>query len=133
MEQRKTEPGEPKAPKQASMPPRRIWVAFLVALLANFLVMRLFFPEADTITVPYTVFKEQVAKRNVESIYSQGESIEGRFAAPVTWPPEKQGKAGEEQTAEREPFGFPMPLAPRTASNFTTTLPAFVDPGLEKF
>jgi cell division protease FtsH len=115
------------------MPPGRIWVAFLAALLANFLVMRLFFPAADTITVPYTAFKEQVAKHNVESIYSQGESIEGRFAAPVTWPPEKQGKAGEEQTAEREPIGFPVPRAPRTASNFTTTLPVFVDPGLEEF
>ena len=133
MERRTTEPGEPKAPKQANMPPRRIWMAFLAALLANFLVMRLFFPGADTITVPYTAFKEQVAKRNVESIYSQGESIEGRFAAPVTWPPEKHGKAGEEQTAEREPIGFPVLLAPRTASNFTTTLPAFVDPGLEEF
>ena len=49
MEQRKREPGESKAPKQASMPPRRIWVAFLAALLANFLVMRLFFPSADEI------------------------------------------------------------------------------------
>jgi len=133
MEQRKGEPGEPKAPKQASMPPGRIWVAFLVALLANFLVMRLFFPEADTITVPYTVFKAEVAKHNVESIYSRGESIEGRFAAPVTWPPEKQEADGEEKTAEREPVGFPVRPEPRTASNFTTTLPAFVDPELENF
>src|SRR5262245_16030305 len=148
MEQGKAaEPGEPKAPKQA-MPPRRIWVAFLAALAANFLVMRLFFPSADSITVPYTAFKEQVAQRNVESIYSQGESSEGRFKTPVTWPPEKKGdektgvekkgdaKTGDEKKeppAEPERFGFPVQLTPRTASNFTTTLPAFVDPGLEDF
>ena len=114
------------------MPPRRIWLVFLAALLANFLVMRLLFPAADAITVPYTVFKQQVAKRNVESIYSQGESIEGRFAAPVTWP-EKDETAREERTGERERIGFPVRPEPRTASNFTTTLPAFVDPGLEEF
>src|SRR5687767_7448185 len=133
-QQRKAgEPGEPKAPKQ-TMPPRRIWVAFLAALAANFLVMRLFFPGADTITVPYTAFKEQVAKHNVESIYSQGESIEGRFKEPVTWPPEKADDAkGEPKKAEPERAAFPAQPASRTESNFTTTLPAFVDPGLEDF
>jgi cell division protease FtsH len=39
------------------------------------------------ITVPYTFFKEQVAERNVESIYCQGESITGRFKTAVTYPP----------------------------------------------
>jgi cell division protease FtsH len=130
---RKGEPGDPKAPKPASMPPGRIWLAFLVALLANFLVMRLFFPADDAITVPYTAFKEQVAKRNVESIYSQGESIEGRFAAPVTWPPEKPADADKEPPADPQGFGFTAPTKPRTSRNFTTTLPAFVDQGLEDF
>ena len=38
-------------------------------------------PSEDApLTVPYTVFKEQVAKGNVASIYAKGESIEGRFA-----------------------------------------------------
>ena len=37
--------------------------------------------------MPYTLFKEEVGKRNVKAIYSQGETITGRFAAPVTYPP----------------------------------------------
>src|SRR2546427_1486358 len=134
-ERRTGEPGEPKAPR-AGMPRGPAWVAFLAALLANFLVMRLFFPAPDTITVPYTAFKEEVAKHNVESIYSKGESIEGRFAAPVTWPPEKRGSA-EQRTPEREGtgmrIGLPAWSEPHTASHFTTTLPAFVDTGLEGF
>ncbi len=136
MERRKAEPGEPKTPRQTVLPPRQIWMAFLAALIANFLVMRLFFPASEPITVPYTAFKQEVAKRNVESIYSRGESIEGRFAAPVTWPPEKKEPAAEDMAAQRdEPMGFGLaaPSAPRTASEFTTTLPAFVDPGLEDF
>jgi cell division protease FtsH len=43
----------------------------------NFLVMQLLAPRAETpITVPYTVFKQEVTNGNVESIYSQGASIE---------------------------------------------------------
>ena len=76
-------------------------------------------PEAP-VTVPYTLFKEEVRKGNVKAIFSRGETIKGRFAAPVTYPP-----APEQRTA---PGG-----EPRTATTFTTTLPAFVDPGLEAF
>jgi cell division protease FtsH len=131
MEQRTAEPGEPKKPKPAM--PRRIWPAFVVALLANFLLARFLFPRTDAITVPYTAFKEQVAKRNVESIYSRGESIEGRFAKPVTWPPDPPAEEKKQPEAERAPFGFAASSAPRTASDFTTTLPAFVSPDFEQF
>ena len=108
----------------------------MLALLANFLAVRLFFPAAKPITVPYTAFKVEVAKRNVESIYGRGESIEGRFAKPVTWPPappnaEAPEPADRETAAPR--IGPAAPAEPRTASDFTTTLPAFVDPGLEQF
>ncbi|HEX7115761.1 MAG TPA: ATP-dependent zinc metalloprotease FtsH [Steroidobacter sp.] len=110
------------------MPTSRTLLAFLLILLANYFLMRLFVPGGEApITVPYTVFKQQVIQGNVEAIYSQGESIEGRFAEPVTYPP-----PGQEQAArgERE-----VPLLagsePRTSKTFTTTLPAFVDPGLE--
>ena len=98
---------------------------FLAILLANFVVMRFLVPDPNApIAVPYTAFKEQVAKGNVEAIYSKGESIDGRFAQPVTWPPadaKPQGARREADTAAK----------PRTT--FTTTLPAFVDPGLEAF
>ena len=126
----------PSFPRQASpsgpggrpsMPPRQAWLIFLFVLFANYVVMQVFFPDGEpAVTVPYTVFKEQAAKGNVKSIYSQGASIEGRFAVPVTWPPE-----GDKE-AEGRP-GSLLDPKPRTAATFNTTLPAFVDPGLEQF
>ncbi|MHB1223324.1 MAG: ATP-dependent zinc metalloprotease FtsH [Gemmatimonadaceae bacterium] len=99
------------------MPPRRTWPAFLLILVANFLLMRFLFPGADApAKVPYTLFKQEVAKRNVERIYSRGESLTGRFAAPVTYPPAADTLSDAE---------------PRAVTNFKTTVPAFVDPGLE--
>jgi cell division protease FtsH len=104
------------------MPPRRTWLTFLVVIALNYLLMRWLLPSPDAaITVPYTAFKQEVAKGNVEAIYSKGASIEGRFVEAVTWPPpEKQPSEKSEDEA-------------RTAKTFVTTLPAFVDPGLEAF
>ena len=90
-------------------------------------------PDAP-LTVPYTFFKEQVSKSNVEAIFSRGETLTGRFAAPVTYPPAQKKSAATKDAPEKssEP-GAARRAAPRTASNFTTVLPAFVDPGLETF
>ena len=99
------------------MPPGRAWLSFIVILVINFLLVKMLFPtDDDAGTVPYTLFKEQVTQRNVEKIYSQGESITGRFVTPVTYPAEADTLTGAE---------------PRIVRTFETTLPAFVDPGLE--
>jgi cell division protease FtsH len=122
-------PGAPKpkpTPEQRtpSMPPRRMWLTFLAIIALNYAAMRLLFPGPDAaITVPYTAFKAQVAKKNVEAIYSKGAGIEGRFREPVTWPPPDK---------KPDPDGE-APASPRQAKTFVTTLPAFVDPGLEQF
>src|SRR5262245_11698290 len=103
---------------------RRTWFTFLAILLANFLLMRFLWPSPNApIAIPYTAFKEQVAKGNVASIYSKGESIDGRFDEAVTWPP-ADAKPVPPET---------KPAPPRTGKNFVTTLPAFVDPGFEAF
>ncbi len=122
--------GAPERPKDAggsqpAWPPRRMWLIFLLVLVVNFAVTRLFAPGAQApITVPYTVFKQEVTKNNVESIYSRGEVIEGRFATAVTYPqPSGKPVATDASAAAR--------AAPRTGSAFKTTLPSFVDPGLE--
>jgi cell division protease FtsH len=117
------------------MPPARTWLWLLLVLLANYLLVRLLMPSPEEpVTVPYTLFKEQVGKGNVEAIYSRGETLRGRFAEAVTYPP-----AGERAApAER---GTPAPGErgaaprgePRPVSSFTTTLPSFLDPGLEAF
>jgi cell division protease FtsH len=98
------------------VPGRRSWLTFLLILLANFLIIRLLFPSPQPGKVPYTLFKQEVAKRNVEQIYSRGESLTGRFRSPVTYP-------AAQASASR--------AKPRSIRDFETTLPAFVDPGLE--
>jgi cell division protease FtsH len=99
------------------MPPRRTWLTFLIILAVNFLLVRFFFPGGDTpVKVPYTLFKAEVTKGNVERIYSRGESLTGKFRSPVTYPLPTDTAASAKS---------------RTGTNFATTLPAFVDPGLE--
>ena len=117
--------GRPGAPKAAGprMPPRKTWLWFVLVLVANFLLVRLLMPAAESpTTVPYTLFKEEVRKGNVQEIHSQGDTITGRFKTAVTYTPAQDRAA---------PPGRPQPPKPTTA--FTTTLPAFVDPGLEAF
>jgi cell division protease FtsH len=100
-----------------AMPPRRSWLIFLVILLANYFLMRALFPSTKAVKVPYTLFKQEVAKGNVEKIYSRGESLTGRFERAVTYPAARDTSTGAE---------------PRSITTFSTTLPVFVDPGLEK-
>jgi cell division protease FtsH len=132
--------GAAKGSVLAKMPPSKTWLWFLGILLANYLLVRLLMPSPEApVTVPYTLFKEEVGKGNVEAIYSQGESISGRFKTAVTYPvaaekntaPSGESKSASEKTAP--PSGAPRLGPPKTALNFTTTLPAFVDPGLETF
>ena len=123
-----TKPGTKSAPK---LPPRSAWLFFIALLFINYLVMRALLPTAgDPITIPYTIFKDQVAKENVQAIYSRGTSIEGRFKAAFTWPPQ-----GEPNPAAVTPPKATPPKAEQSRSSelFTTELPAFVDPGLETF
>jgi len=117
-----------------NIPPRRAWWTFLALLLVNYLLMRALFPgEDNAVPVPYTAFKDEVAKGNVQAIYSQGASIEGRFKSAVTWPAPGSAAASAAASAPRG-FGAMLPNPePRPAMSFTTTLPAFVGPGLESF
>ncbi len=127
-------PGMPPAGGPSSMPPKRAWATFLLVLLANYFVVRLLFPgPADPVTIPYTAFKDEVARGNVASIYAKGESIEGRFVAPVTWPPPggEMTRPGRGEPRSRSDQLSQVP--PRTSETFNTTLPLFVGPDLESF
>jgi cell division protease FtsH len=121
-------PDKPQAGGQAKMPPRTTWMTFLVILVLNYIVVSMLFPAPGApVTVPYTIFKEQVEQSNVTAIYSKGTSIEGRFAKAFSWPPPGEKKAPS-------PLERWLPDAkPRTTDTFTTELPAFVDQGLETF
>ncbi len=113
------------------MPPSRTWLFFALMLLANYLLMRTLFPPApESIALPYTAFRDEVAKGNVEAIYNQGQSIEGRLRKAITWPipgelvPAPPGTSKAEQRLREQP---------RTSDTFTTVLPTFVGSGLEQF
>ncbi|HKO21205.1 MAG TPA: ATP-dependent metallopeptidase FtsH/Yme1/Tma family protein, partial [Candidatus Eisenbacteria bacterium] len=97
-------------------PPRRIWLFFVLIVLANILLTRMFFPGSKPVKVPYTLFKQEVIRGNVDKIYSRGESMTGRFRHAVLYPAKPDSATGAQ---------------PRSAIDFSTTLPAFVDPGLE--
>ncbi|HYD53214.1 MAG TPA: ATP-dependent zinc metalloprotease FtsH [Gemmatimonadaceae bacterium] len=114
-------PGTPSGTPTQPMPPRRTWLTFVVILFVNFLLVRLLFPGGEsTVTVPYTLFKQEVMRRNVEAIYSRGASITGRFRNPVTYPTDSTPAPRRGERPE------PVPV-----KDFATELPVFADPGLE--
>lgn len=128
-------PGTRKSAEQMKVPPGRTWLWFVLILLANFLVGRFLIPSPEApVTVPYTLFKQEVGKNNVAAIYSQGDTITGRFASAITYPPlgGKGTASGGEATTTNE-RGAVSGTEPKTISVFTTTLPSFVDPSLEQF
>lgn len=144
-----TTPGGAKPTQQTTMPPSRTWLWLLGVLLANYFLARLLMPSPEApITVPYTFFKEEVGKGNVEAIYSQGESITGRFKAAVSYPPpgqksappsgtrqsaDKTGAAPSDDTQTNTDAAVATNSVVKTSRNFATTLPTFVGPGLESF
>jgi cell division protease FtsH len=110
-------PGAAKDSWQAKMPPRRTWLWFVLIVLANYFLVRLLMPSPEgPVTVPYTLFKQEVSKGNVEAIHSQGDTITGRFKAPVTYPP-----AGEQGAS---PQGEPRPSGQQPAAPGGPPLPA---------
>ena len=121
--------GAAKDGGQKAIPPRNTWGWFLILLFVNYLLAKYLFPSPEApVTVPYTLFKEEVGRHNVAAIFSQGETISGRFKQPVTHPlPSGEGASakGERSAAPQEPA--------RPVDSFTTALPSFVDPGLEAF
>lgn len=130
-----TKPPNGTAPQRPSMPPRKYWALFAFVLLVNYLLTTYFFPSKDApITVPYTVFREQAGKGNVDSIYSRATTIEGRFKSPVTWPePAPQQAAGQQSSPPPRPLKGETRAPSRTATTFTTELPTFFDRDLEGF
>jgi cell division protease FtsH len=138
-----------KSTEKAKVPPGRTWLWFVLILLANFLLGRLLLPTPEApVTVPYTLFKQEVGKSNVAAIYSQGDTLTGRFTTSIVYPPlagKDSGHGGEAKTGSDKnsaPDGETKPTEKRggdngsvsqTISVFTTTVPSFVDPGLEQF
>jgi cell division protease FtsH len=104
-----TRPRGAKPTQQTTMPPSRTWLWLLGVLLANYFLARLLMPSPEApITVPYTFFKEEVGKGNVEAIYSQGERVRLRVARDSR-------RTRKVRRRAPTPRQTPMPLSPRTA------------------
>ena len=111
-------PGRPRG-QAPSKPPSlmdsfrswRSWLVFLVLIVINVLIVQLFFSPSQPkqVTIPYSVFKEQVIAGNVVNVTSQGNSITGTTKKPVGATPDSKD----------------------TATNFATQRPDFAANDLE--
>jgi cell division protease FtsH len=117
------------------MPPGRTWLWLLLVLAVNFWLARMLMPGPEApVPVPYTLFKEEVGKGNVQAIYSRGDTLTGRFKAAVTYPtPGQTTTAPKGEPAAGSARGAPPREEPKAVISFATTLPSFVGPGLEAF
>ncbi len=106
----------PPSPGSAPRSPITRWLRFLIfpaLLLINFVVIQQMTPaQPQRVEVSYTFFKQQVVADNVAQISTRTDTIQGTFKQAVTYQPDPA-------------------LAARTASDFSTVIPAFADPGLE--
>ncbi len=96
--------------------PGRTWLIFALLLIGNFLLLHYVIRPSPVVTIPYTLFKAEAARGNVETIFSRGERINGRFREAVLYPAVVDSAEQVEQ---------------QQVTDFETTLPAFADPGLE--
>ena len=130
-----TRPEGAKDGGKGTLPPRRTWVWFVAVVIVNYVLMRLLSPGGEpSVTVPYTLFKDEVGKSNVQAIYSRGDVIKGRFKTPVTYPPATTNTAAPKgESPAKDERRAPSGPAPKTALAFETTLPTFVGPGFEAF
>jgi len=89
----------------------RLWVTLAIVLLANIFITNVLFAPAQpaTVTLPYDVFKQQVAADNVVSVTTTGDAITG-----VTKTPVKES-----------------PTSTVSATHFTTQHPSFANDSLE--
>src|SRR4051812_24145928 len=80
----------PAAPERRSRFPRmpggaRFWWILLGLLALNYFVVSLIPSKDERLSVPYTLFREQVEAGNVSEVTSKGDTIQGEFKKEVTY------------------------------------------------
>src|SRR5918997_3296351 len=76
--------GAPEKPPMIPWSPRRFLTILAVLFLLNWLIVAVFAPPEDRITVPYNpTFLEQVRSGNVKEISSSGDTVQGEFEREV--------------------------------------------------
>ncbi|MDY7102809.1 MAG: ATP-dependent zinc metalloprotease FtsH [Actinomycetota bacterium] len=83
----------------------RFWLVIFVLLIVNWIVSSALFGNVpDRLRVPYTTFREQVVDGNVVEITSRGDTIQGLFDDPVTYPDGDEAETSERFETERPAF-----------------------------
>src|SRR5579871_6514097 len=62
------------------------WILLIAFLVINFILGQMMLPAPNHVSVPYSVFEQQVSTGNVSQITSEGDAITGQFKKRVTWP-----------------------------------------------
>lgn len=99
---------------------KNVWrIAYFIVtlLILNYFISNMFNPKIESIKIPYTVFRDEIAKGNVKSIYSKGELISGKFEKSVSYNPVLNSNFERGDSI--------------AVSNFKTVVPFFADEGLE--
>jgi cell division protease FtsH len=112
----------PASKKHLSTPPTRninVWWILLAFLLLWNIAGFLFRPDnSPVVTLPYSVFIEQVKDDNVSLVNIIGSEIGGTFTHPVRWPPKpkpvatgttSKSPAAHEETSSPQQTGHPTP------------------------
>ena len=118
--QQRPEPNKPqqRPPTPPAQPPpqmpRRSWLGFILVLLINYLAFRFIFPNTESAKIPYSDLQAAGDAGQRRAVLGRGDRVSGRFVRPIDFP------AKPDSTAKAEP---------RKVTDFTTTIPAFADPG----
>jgi cell division protease FtsH len=113
-------PWESPAQEQepSRLPSKKTWAIFIGIILLNYLVVHFFFPSREPeISIPYSLFKQQVTKGNVNSVISKGEYLSGRFKSAISYQ--------EPQSAGNKPKIISEVI------HFKTVVPVFAGQDLE--
>jgi cell division protease FtsH len=110
----------------------RFWLVLAGLFLLNWVLSGLLLAPPQRLDVPYTFFREQVEAGNVTQVTTTGDTIEGRFEQPVTYPPTDGGPQDDAGSDPQVPAELQRTLdgQARSATLFTTQRPAFADDGL---
>ena len=108
----------PKLPNEQKpkYPSVNVWIWLIGLIILNYFIGRFFTSEHEPVTISYTLFKDEVKKKNVKEIYSKGTSISGNFINPVVIPVDSSK--------------IKTDYKPVKITHFTTELPSFLDQGI---
>jgi len=105
--------------QKPKFPSISVWIWLISLIIVNYFIGKFFMSEPEPVTISYTLFKEEVKKKNVEEIYSKGSSITGNFIKPVVIPIDSQKIQINNKHVR--------------TSRFITELPSFLNQGFETF